>query len=595
MTATGLDYGLIGNGRIAALCDRQARIVWWCFPRFDANPVFSRLLAGHAEKGFTDVVLDRQVRSRACYVRNTAILETVLTDEDGAAVRVLDFAPRFRQYGRIFHPADIVRRIEPLSGHPRITIRVRPTFGYGKSAAARTLGSSHIRYEGSGEALRVTTDAPLSYIAEEMPFVATRPMTLVFHPDEPFVGPIEATGRAFETQTADYWRDWVRGLAVPLEWQSEVIRAAITLKLCSFDETGAIIAAHTTSVPESAGSGRTWDYRYCWLRDAYFVVQALNRLGATRTMVSYLDYITNATAGGGRLAPVYGLVPGSSLDEWIAPDLDGYEGHGPVRIGNAAAGQAQHDVYGSVVLAAQQMFLDQRLARMGDVSLYRALERLAEEAWQLALVPDAGIWEYRGSTRLHTHSAAMCWAACHRVGHIAHRLGLSDEASRWLGRAGNLRADILDRCWNRSRNAFTAAPDTDALDASVLLLAELGFVRPDDPRFTGTVSAIERELVRDGHVMRYTAPDDFGDPESAFVICRFWLIDALWAIGRRGDARAHLEELLRHLNPFGLLSEDIDPKSGRLWGNLPQTYSMAGLCVSATRLSRTWEEAWPPG
>lgn len=595
MTAGGLDYALIGNGRIAALADANARIVWWCFPRFDSNPVFSRLLSGDEEKGFTDVVVDRRAATRAGYVRNTAILTTEIETEDGARLRITDFAPRFRQYGRVYHPPELVRRIEPLAGHPRVTIRMRPTFGYGRPARERTLGSSHIRYTGSGDAVRLTTDAPLSYIAEEVPFVLTRPLTLVFHPDDPFVGPLETTGHHFERETQSYWQDWVRGLAVPLDWQPEVIRAALTLKLCSFDETGAIIAAHTTSLPESAGSGRTWDYRYCWLRDSYFVVQALNRLGATRTMVAYLDYITNVTADGGVLAPVYGLVPGTSLDEWTADDLAGFEGNGPVRVGNAAVSQAQHDVYGSVILAAQQMFLDHRLIGMGDLSLFALLERLAETAWGLALIPDAGIWEYRGRARVHTHSAAMSWAACHRVGHIALRLGLGDKADLWLDRARRLRDEILSRCWHPARGAFTAAPGSDDLDASVLLLAELGLVSAKDPRFLSTLDLIERELVRTGHVMRYTAPDDFGQPESAFVICRFWLIDALAAVGRRSEAKDHLTDLLRHLNPFGLLSEDIDPATGRLWGNLPQTYSMAGLCLSASRLSRTWEEAWPGG
>jgi GH15 family glucan-1,4-alpha-glucosidase len=283
------------------------------------------------------------------------------------------------------------------------------------------------------------------------------------------------------------------------------------------------------------------------------------------------------------------------LDEWIAPELAGFEGHGPVRVGNAAAGQAQHDVYGSVVLAAQHMFLDERLERMGDLALFRALERHAEEAWRLALVPDAGIWEYRGTQRIHTHSASMCWAACHRVGHIARLIGLPSESERWLERATRLRAEILERSWHPARGAFTAGPGTEALDASVLLMAELGIVSPSDPRFLATIDVIERELIRGGHVMRYTAADDFGDPDSAFVICRFWLIDALWAVGRRAEARAHLDDLFAHLNPFGLLSEDIDPHTGRLWGNLPQTYSMAGICISATRLSRKWEEAWPHG
>ena len=592
MNAPGLDYGLIGNGRIAALVDTNGRIVWWCFPRFDANPAFSRLLAGKEEKGFTDVVLQNQVRSESGYVRNTAIISTILTDSDGASVRITDFAPRFTQFGRMFHPAQIFRRIEPVSGIPRVRIRVRPTFDYGVPARSRTQGSSHVRYAGADEVLRITTDAPLSYVVEETPFALTRPITLVFGPDEPFESGVEATARRFEHETRRYWLEWVRGLSIPFEWQSAVIRAAVSLKLCTFEDTGAIVAAHTTSIPESANSGRTWDYRFCWLRDAYFVVQALNHLGKTRSMEAYLDYLTNATAADGPLRPVYGIVPGQGLEEWTAPDLEGYEGHGPVRVGNAASDQHQHDVYGSIVLAAQQMFVDGRLDRMGDVTLFRRLEQLGELAWRLALQADAGLWEFRGRWRIHTHSAAICWVACDRLSKIAALLGLPTDSEKWLDRARRLREEILSQAWHPKRKAFTAAFGSEELDASSLLLAEIGLVKPDDPRFIATCETLERELIREGHVMRYTAKDDFGLPESAFVICRFWLADALAAIGRVSDARDHFCDLMRFRNPYGLMSEDIDPASGRLWGNLPQTYSMAGIIITAKRLSQDWEQAW---
>jgi GH15 family glucan-1,4-alpha-glucosidase len=595
VSAPGLDYGLIGNGRIAALIDGNARIVWWCFPRLDGNPVFSRLLSGDEDKGYTDVVLQDQVRAESSYERNTAIISTVLTDAHGGSVRITDFAPRFTLYGRIFHPAQIFRRIEPLSGLPRIRIRVRPTFQYGVPATARTLGSSHIRFAGGTDVVRVTTDGPLSYLAEETPFALIKPITLVFGPDEPFESGVETTGRHFEHETRQWWLKWVRALAVPYEWQSAVIRSAITLKLCTFEDTGAIVAALTTSIPEAAGSGRTWDYRFCWLRDAYFVVQALNHLGNTSSMEAYLDYLTNAIQKSGPLRPVYGIVPSQHLDEWTAKDLAGFEGHGPVRVGNAAAEQHQHDTYGSIILASQQMFVDERLERMGDVSLFRRLEQHGELAWRLALQPDAGIWEYRGRWRVHTHSAAMCWVACDRLSSIANALGLPSEAETWSERARALREEILKQAWHPKRGAFTAAFGSTELDASSLLLAEIGLVAPSDPRFISTCEVIERELTRSGHIMRYTANDDFGTPESAFVICRFWLADALAAIGRTAEARDHFVDLLRYRNTFGLMSEDIDPVTGRLWGNLPQTYSMAGIVITAKRLSKGWEQAWSHG
>jgi len=591
--ARALDLALIGNCRVAALVNGMGRIVWWCFPGFDSNPVFCRLLAGEEEKGFCDVVVADLVDAKAGYVRNTAILETELEDRHGGRVRITDFAPRFHRYERIFRPPQLVRRITPVAGLPRITIRVRPCQSYGQPVTGQSVGSNHIRYHGADPVLRLTTDAPLSYVVQETAFPLTRPLTLILGPDEPFESAVDLTGREFEEHTRDYWHGWVRSLAVPFEWQSAVTRAAMTLLLCSFEETGGIVAAHTTSIPEAPCSGRNWDYRYCWLRDAYFVVEALNRLGTTQTMEAYINYIITVAADlEAPLRPVHSIVPGADLDERISPDLAGFLGQGPVRIGNAAALQDQHDVYGSVIMATTQMFVDERLPRMGDETLFRGLEPLGEQAVKLALTPNAGIWEYRGRRRVYTHSAALCWAACHRLSLIAGRLGLDDRAAFWRGQAAALREPILTRAWNPARGALTGVLDGDGLDASVLLLAELGLVAATDPRFISTCDAIGRELRRNGRIMRYTSDDDFGTPETAFLVCNFWYIDALAAIGRREEARALFIELLAHRNAFGLLSEDIHPETGALWGNIPQSYSMAGIINSAMRLSVRWEDVW---
>jgi GH15 family glucan-1,4-alpha-glucosidase len=590
---SSLDVAAIGNGRVAALIDPGGRIVWWCFPRLDGDPVFCRLLSGPEDKGFCDVVLEGQVSATSSYVRNTCILETVLVASNGASVKVTDFAPRFPRYGRSFHPTQLIRRIEPLSGLPRIVCRVRPTFDYGQTTAIPSQGSNHIRYGGSGTPVRVTTDLAVSYIVHETPFALTRPVTLVLGNDEPIESPVDTMSREFLESTREYWVNWVRGLAISYEWQPDVIRAAISLKLCTFEETGAITAALTTSIPEAPNTPRTWDYRFCWLRDAYFVIQALNRLGATQSMEHYLNYITTIVADAqSPLKPVYGIIHNDTTEERIAPDLMGYLGMGPVRIGNLASKQLQHDAYGSVILGAAQMFIDQRLPRMGDASLFRELEHLGQQARRLYLEPDAGIWEYRGRERIHTHSATMCWVACDRLARIATLLGLSDRAGYWRQSADRIRSEILSRAWSDKRGAFTGAFDTDELDASVLLLAELGLVAPGDPRFIKTCDTIGRELMRNGLMLRYAAEDDFGLPESAFLACQFWYIDALALIGRTGQARELFGELLGHRNAFGMLSEDLHPATGQLWGNIPQTYSMAGLINSATRLSRGWDDAW---
>ncbi len=589
----GLDLAVIGNGRTAALVDPTSRLLWWCFPRFDSDPVFSRLLAGNEEKGFSDVVLDGMVDFQSEYVRNTAIVSTVLTDQQGNAIRITDFAPRFRQYGRMFRPPQLFRIIEPVAGLPRITIRVRPTHSYGKPLQRRTLGSNHIRYFHDDLAIRVTTDAPLALIDSEAPFVLTHPVHMVFGNDEAFPGDLASTAASFAEQTKSYWSDWVRRLYISYDWQEAIIRAAITLKLSNFEETGGIIAAHTTSIPEAPGSGRTWDYRYCWLRDAYFVVKALNRVGATRTMEDFIGFTLSIAANAEEaLKPVYGVVPTLPLNEWIASDLQGYRGDGPVRIGNAAVDQIQHDTYGSVILAALPLFFDRRLPQPGNESLFRLLESLGEKAAKVSLAPDAGIWEYRGRQRIHTHSSAMCWAGINRLAAIATRLGLTDRAAYWNAIADPLHAELLERAWNPKREAFTAAFGSDDLDASVLLLPDLGVCEVDDPRFIKTVAAMERELLREKHVMRYAAEDDFGLPVTAFLICRFWLIDAWWSLGRREEARELFVDALAHRNRYGLLSEDVDPKTGALFGNFPQTYSMAGLILTGMKLSRNWEDRY---
>jgi GH15 family glucan-1,4-alpha-glucosidase len=590
-----LDLAVAGNGKIAALIDTNARVSWLCWPRLDGDPVFCALLDGEAPAhGFADIELLNRAESVQRYRRNTAIVETELADRDGNRLLVTDTVPRFRQLGRMFRPPMLVRRLQPLAGRPRIRIRIRPRFGWGAEAPQIRAGSNHISYRGPAEDLRVTTDAPVGFIAHETAFVLDRPLVLILGADESITDAPAPLARRFEEETTAYWHDWVRSLNVPFEWQEAVIRAAIALKLCEHDDTGGIVAALTTSIPEAPGTARTWDYRFCWLRDAFFTVQVLNRLGATRSMERFVGYLTGAVLGdaGVPLRPVYPLVPDGPMVEEEARALAGFLGHKPVRVGNAAADQQQNDAWGSVILAAVQMFFDQRLPHPGDRALFRQLETLADAAAEAALTPDAGIWEYRGRRRIHTFSAAMCWAAVDRMARVARHLGLTEQAARLAARAAPIREQILTRAWSEREGAFVESLDGEGLDAALLLLPEIGVIAPTDPRFAATVAMIERHLARDGLLLRYSAPDDFGLPETAFIACSFWLIDALHAIGRKEDARALFERMLSLRNHVGLLAEDVDPRTGQLWGNYPQTYSQVGLILSAMRLSRSWEEGF---
>jgi GH15 family glucan-1,4-alpha-glucosidase len=590
-----LDLAVIGNCQIAALLDRRARIVWACVPRFDGDPTFCSLLSGEDEPaaGFCDVELAGFAGSEQCYVTNTAVVETVLRDAKGGAVKIIDFAPRFQQHRRFFRPMMLIRMIVPLAGRPHVRLRVRPLGDYGATKPTHTYGSNHIRYLLPNITLRLTTDASITALLEERAFVLDHPIALVLGPDETLVDAPASIARNFLAETQSYWESWVRGLSIPFEWQDAVIRAAVTLKLCTFEDTGAVIAGITTSIPEAPNSGRNWDYRYCWLRDAYFVVHALNRLGATATMEQYLRYIINVgtESAGHDLQPVYAIGGEARLPERTVESLKGYRGMGPVRVGNLAYEQRQNDVYGSVVLASMQYFFDQRLVTRGDVATFERLERLGEHAVSRFDTPDAGPWEYRGRQRVHTFSSVMCWAACDRLARIATHLKLEDRATHWRTMSDRMKKEIERHAWNAKLGRFTESFGNQDVDASLLLLPHLDFLQPDDPRFAGTVQSIEAALRRGLHLRRYHAADDFGAPENAFNICTFWYIDALAAVGRRDEAREIFTNMLSCRNSLGLMSEDLDPVTHELWGNFPQTYSMVGIINSAVLLSKSWEEA----
>lgn len=592
-----LELAVIGNCQVSALVDELGRMVWACMPRFDSDPVFCALLMGDqraVDKGVFEVVLEDCVRAEQAYVENTPILETLLHDAHGGCIKLVDFAPRFEQFERSFHPYMFVRQLIPVTGNPRVTVRLQPAGHYGAEEARQTFGSNHVRYLLPEVTLRLTTDASVSSVREERTFRLSKPVSFILGPDESLPESVARTSRLLYEQTRNYWRGWVRGLAVPFEWQDAVIRAAITLKLCSYEDTGAIIAAITSSIPEAAGTTRNWDYRYCWLRDSFFVVHALNRLGATRTMEAYLDWILNVAAGsdGKGLQPVYGISGEADLSESTVPHLPGYRGMGPVRVGNQACEQVQNDVYGAVVLSAAQAFFDRRLGTPAGPSQLELLEQIAQRAEALFDQPDAGIWEYRGRARVHTFSSVMCWAACDRLARIAAHLGDADRTRRWREAADRIHEVICARAWDAEQGCFTESFDGKSLDASMLLLSDLGFLQPDDPRFRSTVECLERNLRRGRHMFRYREADDFGEPETAFNICTFWYINALAQIGRKDEARELFEEMLNCRTRLGLLSEDLEVKSGELWGNFPQTYSLVGIILGAIRLSKPWEDAF---
>ncbi|WP_343347521.1 glycoside hydrolase family 15 protein [Sphingomicrobium sp. XHP0239] len=591
-----LDLWPIGNCQVSALIDNEAGMVWGCQPQVDGDPLFCSLLGPEASgerdqpRGEWRMCLENQVSAEPRFVRNAPILVTRLTDAEGDELDVIDFCPRYMSSGRLYRPVAFARIVRPVKGSPRLRVLLNPATNWGSHDANRTRGSNHVRYEMAPAPLRLSTDAPIGRVLDGRGFRVEKDHAFFLGTDESFRGRIGSTVARMLERTERHWMNWVRGLAIPLDWQEMVIRCAITLKLCQHEETGAIVAALTTSIPEAPGSERNWDYRYCWVRDAYYTVQALNRLGALDVLEQYLAYLRDIVdaAGEGKVQPLYGVGGEAQLDEGVAEALGGYRGMGPVRKGNAAFEQEQHDAYGQIVLSNAQAFFDRRLFRAGNEADFHALEKVGEKALARFDQPDAGLWEFRTRASVHTYSSVMCWAAADRLASIAGELGIEDRATYWREAAERMRGVIEDRAWQEEAGRFSAIFDGDELDASLLQLVDMRFLDADDPKFLATMDAVEQRLRKGEHMLRYATEDDFGLPETAFNFCTFWLIEALHRCGRDDEALELFETMLDRLTPAGLLSEDTDFASGELWGNYPQTYSLVGLINCAKLLSRPW-------
>jgi GH15 family glucan-1,4-alpha-glucosidase len=585
---TSLDLALTGNGGIAALIDGEARVVWCCFPRFDGDPVFCSLLNGEQrpdKAGTFSIELTGVSRKEQNYVPDTPILVTRLYDAEGGGVEITDFCPRFEEEGRMFSPAMLIRQVRPIGGTPEIVVRVKPSGQYGCLERDQAIGANHIAYSGD-QGLGLMTDAPTEAVAHETSFHLRQTVTLAFGSIGEVESQVTVTGTRFLERTTAHWQAWARGLNVPGTWRDAVVRAAITLQLNVYEQTGAIIASITTSIPEAPNTPRTWDYRFCWPRDACFVVNALGKLGEVRTTERYLGFLLGMAGADSRLAPLY-TIDGSAIPvEHEAECLAGYRGMGPVHVGNKASEQQQNDIYGEAVLTAEPLFPASPDTGIGDQALLARLEEFGKHAARLYEVPDAGLWELRGEQRVHTFSSIMCWVACDRLSKYAERLGLAARAEFWRAQASEIHTTILRRSWSEKLNTLTATMEGESLDASLLLIPRLGFLPASDPRFIGTVAAIEEDLKHGDFVYRYIERDDFGRPENAFLVCTFWYIEALAAMGgkRRDEALILFEKVLAARSRFGLLAEDLDPRTLEQWGNYPQTYCMAGIIDCAISL-----------
>jgi GH15 family glucan-1,4-alpha-glucosidase len=582
------DLGIIGNCQFAALAHRSGAIVFACLPRFDSEPVFGALLDEEDGGAFVIAPADGSLGTQR-YLDNTNVLETRFTTPDGS-FRVIDFAPRFMQFERSFRPTKIVRIVEPLEGTPRVQVRCDPRLGFSKRVPTRDVGSNHISFLGYGSELRLTTDVPLSYL-EGIPFALTERKCFILSYGHPTEEPLRPLCERFLERTVDYWQRWVKHCDVPPLFQKEVIRSALCLKLHCFEDTGAILASITTSIPEAPGTGRNWDYRYCWLRDAYYSLDAFRLLGHFEEREQFLGYLLNVVSSVKDLdlAPLYRIDGRSDLEEIVLPNWHGFEGDKPVRVGNGAATHHQHDIFGEMVLAFTPLFLDERFKAEQTRSTLDLLFALADKAIKVAGTPDAGIWEVRKTWEPQTFSSLMCWAAADRAAKVAERH--APERREAFGKsAERIRREMLARGFDSDRRSLVATYGSKDIDASLLQAITLRFLPPTDLVMHGTIDAVLQDLGQSRFLLRYRHNDGLGVPTAAFVICTFWLVEALSVVGRTREARDVLTRTCDVLQPLGLLSEDWDVTNMRMWGNFPQAYSHVGMIHAAFAASPRWDE-----
>jgi GH15 family glucan-1,4-alpha-glucosidase len=574
------DYGLIGDLQTAALVSRDGSIDWLCLPRFDSGACFAALLGDEDDGRWLLAPVDSGTATRR-YLHDTLVLETTWTTDEGS-VRVLDFMPPRDGSPEIF------RIVEGLGGRVRMRSELVIRFDYGSVVPwVRHIDDARIAVAGP-DALSFRTPAPtrgedmrtVSEIVvdegERVPFALT---WFPSHRDTP--PPSDAEQSLADTES--FWREWNgrRVLDLPERWVDILHRSLMTLKALTYAPTGGIVAAPTTSLPEWIGGVRNWDYRYCWLRDATLTLLALLNAGHVHEAEQWRHWLLRAVAGDpADLQIMYGVAGERRLTEFELPWLAGYEGSAPVRVGNAASEQLQIDVYGEVMDALYQARVHGLEIEQQAWRLQKTLLSYLEKAWRQ---PDEGIWEIRGERRHFVHSKVMAWVAFDRAVRTVETQGLDGPVDRWRAERDEIHAEVCAQGFDAARGTFTQSYGAPALDASLLLIPLVGFLPGSDPRVRGTVEAIERELVEEGLVLRYRTLDGVdGLPpgEGVFLPCSFWLVDCLELLGRHDDAHALLERLLGLTNDLGLISEEYDPKAGRLLGNFPQAFTHLALVNS---------------
>ncbi len=585
-----LDYGIIGNCRSAALISRQGEIEWACLPEFDSPSVFAKILDRKRGGSFEIKVDEKYVISQA-YLDFTGILITTFSNgEDAFEIR--DFMPRYKLDNKRYHsPSEIIRYIRLLSGSPVFRVRYDPRLEYAQGETKTQIRTDHIvsltdnvKFDNvfcysNFDHLTVINGGEINLVEDGYFLIGYHEKIIDIN--------IRSIALEYE-RTKVYWLNWMQRIPEYAPYSSAVNRSAITLKMLTYHKTGAVLAAATTSLPETIGEVRNWDYRFCWVRDASMVIKVVSKLGHKKIARRFLKFIVDIIPDKDeKLQIMYGINKEKVLTESFLDHLDGYMDSKPVRIGNAAYMQKQNDIYGILMDVIYQHFIYLSTEReLGEElwNITKGIVWVVKQHWKEA---DKGIWEFRTEERHFTFSKVLCWVAVDKAIKVAEILGRQYRINAWSKLADKIKSDIMANAWNEKANAFTQSYGSKDLDASVLLMEPYGFIDAMDSKYVATVKAIERDLSNDGLLYRYKNEDDFGLPSSSFTICTFWFINALNRIGEREKAVKLFDRVLGYSNHLGLFSEDLDFETKRLLGNFPQAYSHLALIETAINLTET--------
>lgn len=576
--STNLNYGIIGNCKSAALINEDTSIDWLCLPQFDSPSVFAKILDDQIGGHFLIKNLANYTIKQA-YIENTNLLRTEFRNEE-AGFEVIDFMPRYKNDINLYYtPPEVIRIIRPLYGTPILSIDYFPALEYAAAKSASYMKEDFIVsvYDHENyDTLYLYSNLPKKDIIEGNQIELTQATFITISYNEKLQTPsLDSCLLEFE-RTKLYWLNWCDKTPTYQYYNEVILRSAMTLKLLTYDKTGAILAAATTSLPESIGEVRNWDYRFCWIRDSSMVIRVISKLGHKKIVKDFIDYIIDLIPEKDeKIQIMYGINKEKKLTETYLDHLSGYENSSPVRIGNAAYKQKQNDIYGILMDAIHVELVEFPLLFEKKEELWSIVKNIVWIVNNNWFLPDKGIWEIREEDKHFTFSKVLCWVAIDRAIKIANFLG--KDKDKWIGLREEIKNDIHEKAWNPSVGAYTQFYGSDALDASILLMEQYGFIDALDERYIKTVKATERELSFEGLLYRYKNKDDFGTPTSSFTVCTFWFINSLYKIGEVNKAKDLFDQLLSYSNHLGLFSEDLDFKTKRLLGNFPQAYSHLAL------------------